>query len=65
MGVPPNGWFLRETPIKIADWGVVLFQENPMGKPQHFYHQMSMISIRFPMIPVTSLHISVPKWGYP
>ena len=27
-GVPPNGCFVREHPIKMDDWGVPLFQET-------------------------------------
>jgi hypothetical protein len=28
MGVPKNGWFIREHPIKIHDLGVAVFQET-------------------------------------
>ena len=32
MGVPQNGWFIRETSIKMDDLGAPLFQETTKSR---------------------------------
>ena len=31
IGVPQNGWFITENPIKMDDLGIPLFLETPMS----------------------------------
>ena len=36
IGVPQNGWFIREKPIKMDDLGVPLFLETPTSTCSNF-----------------------------
>ncbi len=37
IGVPQNGWFIVENPIKIGDLGIPLFLETPISSSIQYF----------------------------
>ena len=47
IGVPENGWFIIENPIKLDDWGVSLFSEPSMYLHPHSSQKSPSSAPRF------------------
>ena len=43
IGIPQNGWFTRENPIKMDDLGVPLFLETSIWRHLPFIHQKDIL----------------------
>jgi len=51
IGVPQNGWFIMETPIKMDNLGVPLFLETPKWGDLHLIFQKILIILQNPQNP--------------
>ena len=47
MGVPTNGWVIREHPMKMDDLGVPLFQETTICVCVYIYIYIHMNALRW------------------
>ena len=57
IGVPQNGWFIMENPIKMENLGVLLFLETPRCK---FHQKDAMLTARGALVLASVLALDHP-----